>query len=95
MRLLFILSLLFVSCKKDECPTCKAYATNLEAYPYKVVMPAYVFTIQPGEVKELTLNNGYDYLINGDLQSEFAHDDFQKAYRCPEDCSDILILIQQ
>jgi hypothetical protein len=58
-------------------------------------MPAYVFTIKPGEVKELTLNSGYDYLINGDLQTEFAHNDFQKSYRCSEDCSDILILIQQ
>ena len=95
MRLLLLFSLFLVSCQKEPDCTCKAYATNLEAYPYKVVMPAYVFTIQPGEVKELTLNKEYDYLINGDLQSEFAHDDFQKAYRCPEDCSDILILIQQ
>ena len=95
MRLLFILSLLFLSCKKDECPTCKAYVSNLEPHPYKVVMPAYVFTIKPGEVKELTLNKEYDYLINGDLQSEFSHDDFQKSYRCPENCSDILILLQE
>ena len=95
MRLLLLFSLFLVSCQKEPDWTCKAYATNLEAYPYKVVMPAYVFTIQPGEVKELTLNSGYDYLINADLQSEFAHDDFKKAYRCPEDCSDILILIQQ
>lgn len=95
MRALLLFSLFLFGCQKEHDCTCKAYVTNLEPYPYKVVMPAYVFTIQPGGIKEITLNSGYDYLINGDLQTDFAHNDFQKSYRCSDNCDDILILLQQ
>lgn len=103
-RLIFLLAILMVSCKKDEQPPlpscdCTLVVGNLESYAYIVTFQGWSkpgATLQPGDVRTFTgMPAGKSVTVKGDLQTPFAHYDFSEKVYCPGTCETIAVYLKQ
>lgn len=97
-----LLCLLAIGCKKDGqqdppqgCPDGCPY-TFVNLTPYRVELKfdgALKFILDSGERWDTNLTGSP--LVEGDIQTPWAHNDYRKVLECPADCQErTLILIE-
>ena len=94
-------AVLTAACKKEDpqgCSSCVFVIANGEGYAYKVSLSGGTnqsFTLNAGELKNVTIAEGVSVTVKGDLQSPFAHNDFSGTYQCPGDCGAVSLVLKE
>jgi len=98
-----LLVLLFVGCKKEEppCSSCQLNIFNSDPdYSYIMEFGNWPGApvgdkIVPGAFKTYNIPSGRRITVKGNLQSPFAHYDYNGFAQCQGDCAPIVITMKQ